>query len=64
MSQLASRGGEDVPGVGDSAHWVRERALVLETGGTLWMVDIDFPLMPPQERLDVAKKVAGVVIAG
>lgn len=64
VSQLASRGGEDVPGVGDSAHWVRERALVLETGGTLWMVDIDFPLMPPQERLAVAKKVAGVVIAG
>jgi hypothetical protein len=64
VTKFASRGGEQVEGLGDSASWAKERALVVSAKDRLWVVDVDFGSLPAARRLEIAKAVAGVLLAG
>lgn len=61
-AKLATRIGEPVSGIGDSAMWTRERALLVSTQEGTFVVDVDFPKTAPAARLEVARRVAALLI--
>ncbi|MCZ2111996.1 MAG: DUF2207 domain-containing protein [Dehalococcoidia bacterium] len=62
-TRMMARSGNPVPGLGDSAHWVRERALVVESKGQLLSIDADFPHATPAQRLEAASNVASLILS-
>jgi hypothetical protein len=62
MTKLASRQGEPVEGIGDTASWARQRALAVNSAHRNFIVDVDFHGMPESTRKDIASKVAGLVL--
>lgn len=62
-TKMMTRGGEQVAGLGDSAHWVRGRALVVESKQQMLSVDADFPHSTPEQRLEAARNVAKLVLS-
>ncbi len=63
VTKFATRGGQAIEGLGESANWARDRALVVTANGQLWVVDVDFGSTPASRRLEIAKEVAGVLLA-
>lgn len=64
VTKFATRGGDHIAGLGESANWAKGRALVVSTSDQLWVVDVDFGSLPATRRLEIAKQVAGVLLAG
>lgn len=64
MRKFATPGGEHIGGLGESASWAKDRALVVSTKEQLWVVDVDFSSTPVDRKLEIAKNVAGVLLAG
>ncbi|MGE0599770.1 MAG: hypothetical protein AB7J35_11135 [Dehalococcoidia bacterium] len=62
ITKLATRIGEPVEGIGDSAIWTRERALVVSADQQVFVVDIDSPKEAQATRLETARKVAGLLV--
>lgn len=63
VSKFATRGSQHVGGLGESASWAKDRALVVSTRDQLWMIDVDFSSTPPARRLELAQEVAAVCLA-
>lgn len=62
-AKFATRGGVAVEGLGDSAHWMGDRALVLDSNGQMLSVDADFPHSTSEQRLEAARNVARLVLS-
>lgn len=62
LTNSMTRGGEPVPGIGDSAVWTKERALIVTTATHVLVVDADFPGDVPDRRLAAARRVAALLI--
>jgi hypothetical protein len=62
-AKFATRGGVAVEGLGDSAHWMGDRALVLDSKGQMLSIDADFPHSTPAQRLEAARNVARLVLS-
>lgn len=50
--------GQPVPGVGDAAYWVQDRALVVQHGQGMVTVDVEAATLPSAQRVEAAKAIA------
>jgi len=64
ITKFATRGGQPVEGVGDSATWAMGRALVVTSGDEIWAIDVDFETATPERRLEIARGAASALLAG
>jgi hypothetical protein len=62
VTKLATRGGEPVAGLGDSAMWTHDRALIVSTSERVFVIDVEFPKSTGEARLEAARKVAGLLL--
>jgi len=62
-AKLATRGGVKVDGLGDSAHWMGDKVLVLDSKGQMLSIDADFPHSTPGQRLEAARNIAKLVLS-
>jgi len=62
VTRMATQGGQAVTGIGNSATWSHDRMLAVTAGPGMFGIDVDFPGVPPDQRLATARNVAALVL--
>ncbi|MGE3075346.1 MAG: hypothetical protein AB7N24_16440 [Dehalococcoidia bacterium] len=63
ITKVATRIGQPIQGIGDTAIWTRERALVISANQQVYVVDVDFSKESPEARLETARKVGALLVS-